>query len=56
MALFDVYRGVGVAEGARSLAYRLSLQSHDRTLTDTDVAEVRDKIITAATKLGASLR
>ena len=56
VALFDVYRGVGVAEGARSLAFRLSPQSHERTLTDADVAEVRDKIIAAATKLGATLR
>jgi phenylalanyl-tRNA synthetase beta subunit len=34
----------------------LSLQSHERTLTDADVAEVRDKIIAAATKLAATLR
>ena len=54
--LFDVYRGVGVVDGARSLAYRVALQSHERTLTDADVAEVRDKIIAGVTKLGASLR
>jgi phenylalanyl-tRNA synthetase beta chain len=56
VVLFDVYRGAGVPEGSRSLAYRLSLQSHERTLTDADVAEVRDKIIAAATKLAATLR
>ncbi|HRE00880.1 MAG TPA: hypothetical protein PLV68_06245, partial [Ilumatobacteraceae bacterium] len=32
--LFDVYRGAGVADDARSLAYRLWLQALDRTLTD----------------------
>jgi phenylalanyl-tRNA synthetase beta chain len=54
--LFDVYRGTGVADGARSLAYRLRLQALDRTLTDADVAAVRDKCIAAASKLGATLR
>ncbi len=54
--LFDVYRGQGVADGSRSLAYRLRLQALDRTLTDADVAAVRDKCIAAASKLGATLR
>jgi phenylalanyl-tRNA synthetase beta chain len=56
LALFDVYRGPGTAEGTRSLAYRLRLQASDRTLTDTDVAQVRDKAIAAVGKLGAQLR
>jgi len=51
--LFDVYRTGG---NERSLAYRLRLQSPDRTLTDADVAAVRDKCISAAGKLGAVLR
>lgn len=56
LALFDVYRGTGVADGARSLAYRLRLQAADRTLTDADVAQVRDKVVAATAKLGAVLR
>lgn len=56
LALFDVYRGQGVADGARSLAYRLRLQAADRTLTDADVAQVRDKVVAATAKLGAVLR
>jgi phenylalanyl-tRNA synthetase beta chain len=56
LALFDVYRGPGTAEGTRSLAYRLRLQSADRTLTDADVAQVRDKVVAAVAKLGAQLR
>lgn len=56
LALFDVYRGKGTADGTRSLAYRLRLQAADRTLTDADVAQVRDKIIAGVAKLGASLR
>ncbi|MEN9822768.1 MAG: phenylalanyl-tRNA synthetase beta chain [Actinomycetota bacterium] len=56
VALFDVYRGQGVGEGARSLAYRLRLQALDRTLDDTELASIRDKAIAAVTKLGATLR
>ncbi len=56
LTLFDVYRGPGVGEGARSLAYRLRLQAADRTLTDDDVASVRAKAEAATTKMGAVLR
>ena len=56
VALFDIYRGKGVSEDARSLAYRLRLQAPDRTLTDVEVSEVRAKCIAAAEKLGATLR
>ena len=55
--LFDVYRGVGVREGARSLAYRLRFQADDRTLTDAEVAEARQACIdTVAAQQGATLR
>lgn len=56
LELFDVYRGEGIDPEARSLAYRLRLQAADRTLTDRDIAEVRERCVTAATKLGATLR
>jgi phenylalanyl-tRNA synthetase beta chain len=56
LALFDVYRGEGVASGSRSLAYRLRLQAADHTLTDAEVATVRTKIVTVSAKLGAYLR
>jgi phenylalanyl-tRNA synthetase beta chain len=55
IALFDVYRTDSSAE-SRSLAFRLRLQANDRTLTDADVAEVREKCIAGAKKLGAQLR
>jgi phenylalanyl-tRNA synthetase beta chain len=47
MSLFDVYRGPGVAEGQRSLAYRLRFCAFDRTLTDAEVGELRAACITA---------
>ncbi|MCY7298071.1 MAG: phenylalanine--tRNA ligase subunit beta [Ilumatobacteraceae bacterium] len=56
LSLFDVYRGTGVPEGTRSLAYRLRLQALDRTLTDEDVASVRNRAEAATAKLGAALR
>jgi phenylalanyl-tRNA synthetase beta chain len=56
LELFDVYRGAGVLDGARSLAYRLRLQATDRTLTDTEVAQVRAACIGAALQAGATLR
>ena len=55
LELFDVYRSDAAAE-SRSLAFRLRLQAADRTLTDADIAAVRDKCIAAASKLGATLR
>jgi phenylalanyl-tRNA synthetase beta chain len=55
--LFDVYRGQGVAEGKRSLAYTLRLQAPDRTLTDADVSATRQQIIDAVqSQLPATLR
>ena len=56
LRLFDVYRGAGVPEGARSLAYRVRLQAPDRTLTDADLTQVRDRVLVAASKLKAALR
>ncbi len=55
--LFDVYRGTGVADGCRSLAYSLRFQAPDRTLTEADVATARTAIIDAVqSQLGATLR
>jgi phenylalanyl-tRNA synthetase beta chain len=54
--LFDVYRGKGVNDDSRSLAFRIRLQAPDRTLTDEEVADARQKSIDAVAKLGAQLR
>ena len=56
--LFDVYRGAGVADGRRSLAYALRLQAPDRTLTDADVAAGPPATIIDAVEsaVGATLR
>jgi phenylalanyl-tRNA synthetase beta chain len=54
--IFDVYTGAQVGEGRRSLALALSFRALDRTLTDEDVAPVRERIITALSELGGELR
>jgi phenylalanyl-tRNA synthetase beta chain len=54
--LFDVYRGQGVPEGSRSLAFRLRFVSAERTLTDGDVGTRRQACIDAVATLGAALR
>jgi phenylalanyl-tRNA synthetase beta chain len=55
--LFDVYRGAGIAEGSRSLAYRLRFCAPDRTLTDEEVGQLRAACIAAVEKdFGAVLR
>jgi phenylalanyl-tRNA synthetase beta chain len=43
--LFDVYEGEQVDEGKRSLAYSLTFQANDRTLTDEEVGKIRNKIV-----------
>ncbi len=45
--LFDIYRGVGVAEGKKSMAFSLELRADDRTLTDTDSEAVVKKVLEA---------
>ena len=55
--LFDIYRGVGVPEGKKSMAFSLELRADDRTLTDTDSEGVVAKVLNSLKeKLNATLR
>ena len=45
--LFDVYRGVGIQAGRKSAAFSLIFRAEDRTLSDTDVEPVMDKVLKA---------
>jgi phenylalanyl-tRNA synthetase beta chain len=56
VSVFDVYSGPQVGEGKRSLALSLAFRGHDRTLTDEDVAPVRERIVVALGALGGELR
>ena len=55
--LFDVYSGKQVAAGNKSLAYSLTFQSLDHTLTDAEVDKVLSAVLKRLTdELGATLR
>ena len=55
--LFDIYRGVGVPEGKKSMAFSLELRADDRTLTDTDSEAVVAKVLAdLKEQLNATLR
>jgi phenylalanyl-tRNA synthetase beta chain len=57
MRPFDVYRGGQVGEGRKSLAFAVSFQSSERTLTDEDAAALRERIVEALRqRFGAELR
>jgi phenylalanyl-tRNA synthetase beta chain len=56
-ALIDVYQGDRIGAGKRSLAYRVTYQSNERTLTDREVADAHAKIEEALAKqFGAEIR
>ncbi len=55
--LFDLYRGGQVGPGKKSLAYSLTYQAPDKTLTDSEAAAIRNKIVKRLEQeLGAKLR
>ncbi|MGC8633564.1 MAG: phenylalanine--tRNA ligase subunit beta [Candidatus Limnocylindrales bacterium] len=57
LRLFDVYRGVPLGPEERSLAYRLTLQAADRTLTDEEIDAVMARTVDLlARRLGARIR
>ena len=55
--VFDVYHGAQVGEGRVSLALALTFRAPDRTLTDEDVAPLRERIVAALRdEVGGELR
>jgi phenylalanyl-tRNA synthetase beta chain len=55
--VFDVYEGVGVPEGKKSIAVSVVLQPREKTLTDADIEAVAERIVgEAGKKTGAVLR
>jgi phenylalanyl-tRNA synthetase beta chain len=55
--LFDVYRGEQIGTGKKSLAYSLTYQSFDKTLTDGEAAQIRNRIVKRLEQeFGAKLR
>ena len=55
--LFDVYRGDQIGAGKKSLAYSLTYQAPDKTMTDAEAAAIRNKIVKRLEQeVGAKLR
>jgi phenylalanyl-tRNA synthetase beta chain len=57
MEAFDVYRGEQAGEGRKSIAFRVSFQSAEGTLSDEDAATLRERIVSAlSAQFDAELR
>ena len=55
--VFDVYTGKGIEENKKSIAYSLTFEKMDRTLTDEEINESLEKVVEVLEKkLGATLR
>lgn len=56
VTLFDVYEGDQIKEGYKSVAYALTFRAKDRTLADTEVNEIVEKMMKELGKMGIELR
>ena len=57
VGVFDVYRGKGLPEGAKSIAISVTLQPRERTLTDAEIEAAVERIVAeVAKRTGARLR
>lgn len=55
--VFDVYTGKGIEENKKSIAYSLTFEKMDRTLTDEEINDSLEKVVEVLEKkLGATLR
>ena len=57
ITLFDVYQGTNLPEGKKSYAVSFIIQDNTKTLNDSQIEKIMEKLIgTFQTELGASLR
>jgi phenylalanyl-tRNA synthetase beta chain len=54
--VFDLFAGEQLGEGRKSLALRLEFRAEDRTLTDEEVAGLREAIVAELNGIGGSIR
>jgi len=57
VCLFDLYRGKGIPDGKKSLAFRVRYRSADKTLTDDEISKAHSRIVRLLEKeIGAEVR
>jgi phenylalanyl-tRNA synthetase beta chain len=57
VAIFDLYQGDRLPEGCKSIALRLRYRAADRTLTDEEVQQLHQKVVSnLTTRLGVTVR
>lgn len=56
VSLFDIYTGSNIEAGKKSMAYNLTFQNPQDSLTDEEVAKYMEKISVALGELGAEIR
>ncbi|NLZ45195.1 MAG: phenylalanine--tRNA ligase subunit beta [Clostridiales bacterium] len=54
--LFDVYKGKQIEDGKKSVAYSISMRSHEGTLTDEQADGAMNRVFKTLAELGAELR
>jgi phenylalanyl-tRNA synthetase beta chain len=55
--IFDIYRGVGIEAGHKSVAVSLQLQNFTQTLTDSEIDAIFSRVLDTLTRTtGAKLR
>ena len=57
MKIFDIYQGDNITSGKKSIAFNVILEPKDKTLSEKDIDQISNKIITTVQEItGASLR
>ena len=55
-ALFDLYEGVQIKEGYKSVAYSIVFRAKDKTLEEAEISQAMEKILAGLEELGIELR
>lgn len=56
VTLFDIYEGPGLGENKKAVAYKVTLQAKDRTLTEDELKATEKKIFNNLEKIGGVVR
>ena len=54
--LFDLYEGPNIPDNRKAAAFKISLRSDERTLTDDEMKKIQQKIFASLKKMGGEIR